>query len=133
MRYKTFLSIIQSDNIHPIVLTIQNIHNLIKKNNDNSMIFNTKNFYTCPRLTSNSSSTQGVKSCRTTILLSGDNPCSFSIPTRTRVSILADPVILPIPGASPDPGRDKSFSPSGPNAEKFNQTSNKTIDYETID
>lgn len=52
---------------------------------------------TCPLFTCNSSSTQGVKSCKTTILLSGDNPFSFSIPTRTKVSIEALPVIRPIP------------------------------------
>ena len=60
---------------------------------------------TLPRFTSNSSSTQGVKSCRMIILLSGDSPFSFSIPTRTRVSMDALPVIRPIPG-----GRIVSFS-----------------------
>lgn len=62
---------------------------------------------TCPRLTSNSSSTHGVKSCSTTILLSGDSPFSFSIPTRTKVSIEALPVMRPIPGP-----RITSLSPS---------------------
>ena len=56
-------------------------------------------FLTCPRLTSSSSSTQGVKSWRTTILDSGPSPFSFSIPTRTRVSIEAEPVMRPIDGA----------------------------------
>lgn len=68
---------------------------------------------TCPRLTCNSSSTQGVKSCNTTILLSGDKPFSFSMPTRTKVSMEALPVIRPIPVnallrnsfASTSPGR----------------------------
>ena len=50
---------------------------------------------------SNSSSTQGVKSCRTTIFDSGPSPFSFSIPTRTRVSILALPVMRPIEGTTP--------------------------------
>ncbi|KAG8225014.1 hypothetical protein J437_LFUL006025 [Ladona fulva] len=45
-----------------------------------------------------SSSTHGVKSCKTTILLSGESPFSFSIPTLTRVSIDALPVMRPIPG-----------------------------------
>lgn len=67
---------------------------------------------TCPRFTSNSSSTQGVKSCKTTILLSGDNPCSFSIPTLTKVSILAEPVIRPIPGVTPLLDLLNSFSKS---------------------
>lgn len=53
---------------------------------------------TLPCFTSSSSSTQGVKSCKTIILLSGDRPFSFSMPTRTRVSIEALPVIRPIPG-----------------------------------
>jgi hypothetical protein len=53
---------------------------------------------TWPRRTSSSSSTQGLKSWRTTILLSGPRPASFSSPTRTRVSMLADPVIRPMDG-----------------------------------
>lgn len=72
----------------------------------------------CPRFTSSSSSTHGVKSWRTTIFESGDNPCSFSIPTRTSVSILAEPVIRPSPWFKPSPllDRDKSLSMSPPSA-----------------
>ena len=57
----------------------------------------------CPRLTSSSSSTQGVKSCKTIILLSEElKPLdSFSRPTLTSVSMEADPVILPGAGARP--------------------------------
>lgn len=62
--------------------------------------------------TSSSSSTQGAKSCSTTIFESGLNPCSFSIPTLTNVSMLAEPVIRPIPGLKPEPGRDSSLSES---------------------
>ena len=57
---------------------------------------------TCPLLTSNSSSTQGVKSWSTTIFDSGPRPFSFSIPTLTSVSIEADPVMRPIDGMGPD-------------------------------
>ena len=56
---------------------------------------------TCPRLTSSSSSTQGIKSLMTTILLSGLNPFSFSMPTLTKVSMEALPVILPMTGMLP--------------------------------
>lgn len=71
-----------------------------------------------PRFTSNSSSTHGVKSWRTTIFESGDNPCSFSMPTRTNVSILAEPVIRPRPWFKPSPllDRDRSLSMSPPSA-----------------
>ena len=58
----------------------------------------TERVLTVPRLTSSSSSTQGVKSCSTTILLSAERPFSFSIPTRTRVSMLDEPVMRPMPG-----------------------------------
>lgn len=66
---------------------------------------------TCPRFTCSSSSTQGVKSWTMTILLSGDRPFSFSIPTLTRVSMLALPVIRPggrgtlLPRPAPPPPR----------------------------
>lgn len=66
---------------------------------------------TWPRFTSSSSSTHGVKSCKTTILLSGDSPFSFSIPTLTKVSMEALPVIRPIPRGVPPP-RDRSLSTS---------------------
>lgn len=94
------LPLILCDDIDPIVLLVEHVHHL-----SNVVFFSktqTDKTYrtrlTLPRLTSNSSSTQGVKSCRTIILLSGERPFSFSIPTRTSVSIEALPVILPIPG-----------------------------------
>ena len=71
---------------------------------------------TCPLFTSSSSSTHGVKSCNTTILLSGARPFSFSIPTLTKVSIEALPVMRPIPGV-----RTKSLSTS--DAETYKHSS----------
>ena len=53
----------------------------------------------CPLLTASSSSTQGWKSCSTNTLWRGRDgsisSCSFSSPTRTNVSILAEPVMRP--------------------------------------
>ena len=53
----------------------------------------------CPLLTASSSSTHGWKSCSTSTLWRGRDgsisSCSFSSPTRTNVSILAEPVMRP--------------------------------------
>ena len=120
MGNKTFHSSIRSYNVHPIVLSVQNIDNL-QWNNFYKLwkMPSWKEFkkFTCPLLTWSSSSTHGVKSWTMTILLSGDKPFSFSMPTLTRVSMLALPVILPggrgtlLPGPiAPPPKPVPSFS-----------------------
>ena len=127
------LLVLLADHVHPVVLRVQHVHHLHqgetiiqvwtgldlnslfasyvldnvqeKKESDVSRL-------TCPRLTSSSSSTQGRKSCMTTILLSGRNPFSFSMPTLTSVSMEALPVMRPITGSPPPPPprRDSSSS-----------------------
>lgn len=103
MRNKPLQSRVFRYHVHPIVFSVQNVYNLQAKEITNMWgggklsTLGIRVSRTCPLFTCNSSSTQGVKSCNTIILLSGDKPFSFSIPTRTSVSMEALPVIRPIP------------------------------------